>query len=92
MGRITRRDFINGTLVAAGASMFPRGSKTSADLARFDPPYYPPSLTGLRGSHPGANSHAHDRALAKRSDWGPTTELSESYDLLVVGGGILRNA
>ena len=68
--------------------MFPRGSKAPADLDRFDPPHYPPSLTGLRGSHPGSNSHAHDRALAKRSDWGPTTELSESYDLLVVGGGI----
>ena len=68
--------------------MFPRGCKTPADLDRFDPPHYPPSLTGLRGSHPGSNSHAHDRALAKRSDWGPSTELSESYDLLVVGGGI----
>ena len=68
--------------------MFPRGSKAPADLDRFDPPHYPPSLTGLRGSHPGSNSHAHDRALAKRSDWGSTTELSESYDLLVVGGGI----
>ena len=88
MGRITRRNFINGTLMAAGASVFSRRSRTIDDLDGFDPPYYPPLLTGLRGSHPGANTHAHDRALARRSDWGPTTELSESYDLVVVGGGI----
>lgn len=87
-GRITRREFINGTLVVAGASVLASGCTKSADPEADVDPYYPPSLTGLRGSHPGSNTHAHERALARRSDWGPTRHLSEGYDLLVVGGGI----
>jgi len=85
---ITRRDFINGTLVVAGASILPIGCTSEAVLDSLDPLYYPPALTGLRGSHPGSNTHAHDRAWTKKSDWGPTTELKETYDLVVVGGGI----
>ena len=55
---------------------------------KLNPLYYPPSLTGLRGSHPGSHTHAHERAWTKKSEWGPTTKLKESYDLVVVGGGI----
>ena len=54
MNTITRRDFINGTLLAAGASMLPFGCTSEAVLATLDPLYYPPALTGLRGSHPGS--------------------------------------
>ena len=82
-----RRDFINGTLMVAGASILP-GCTHNSVSDKIDPLYYPPSLTGLRGSHPGSNIHAHDRAWTKKSDWGPTTKLEESYDLVVVGGGI----
>jgi spermidine dehydrogenase len=57
-------------------------------MATLSPSYYPPALTGLRGSHPGSNDNAHSRAWAGRSDWGPTTKLAETYDLVVVGGGI----
>ena len=71
-----------------GASMLPFGCIDDALLDRLDPLYYPPALTGLRGSHPGANTHAHNRAWNKKSDWGLTTELNEAYDLVVVGGGI----
>jgi spermidine dehydrogenase len=88
MNKITRRDFINGTLMAAGASMFPFGCTSESDLDKLDSLYYPPALTGLRGSHPGSNTHAHSRAWNKKSDWGPTTDLKEEYDLVVVGGGI----
>jgi spermidine dehydrogenase len=88
MSKITRRDFINGTLMAAGASMLPFGATCQAVLAALDPLYYPPALTGLRGDHQGSYTHAHSRALAKKSYWGPTTELKEEYDLIVVGGGI----
>ena len=88
MSEITRRDFINGTLMAAGASMLPIGCTSEAVLDKLDPLYYPPSLTGLRGSHPGSNTHAHSRAWDKKSDWGPMTNLKEEYDLIVVGGGI----
>jgi len=86
MSEITRRDFINGTLMAAGSSMLPIDS--TAAMAALNPSYYPPARTGLRGSHPGSNDVAHSRAWAGRSDWGPTTKLPETYDLVVVGGGL----
>ena len=88
MSKITRRDFINGTLMVAGASMLPLGATSQAVLDTLDPSHYPPALTGLRGDHVGSYTHAHSRALAKKSYWGPTTELKEEYDLIVVGGGI----
>ena len=88
MSKIARRDFINGTLMVAGASMLPFKSSSQAVMAALNPEYYPPALTGLRGSHPGSNEHAHSQALTKQTDWGPTTDLKEEYDLVVVGGGL----
>jgi len=88
MSKITRRDFINGTLVAAGTSMLAAGTSNQAVMAALDPSYYPPARHGLRGSHPGSNDHAHSRAWNQRSNWGRNTELDETYDLVVVGGGI----
>jgi len=88
LSKIARRDFINGTLMAAGASMLPFTSSSQAVLAALKPEYYPPAFTGLRGSHPGSNEHAHKRALSKQIDWGTTTDLKEEYDLVVVGGGL----
>ena len=44
MSKITRRDFINGALMVAGASMFPFGSTIEAVLDKLDPLYYPPAL------------------------------------------------
>ena len=64
------------------------GTKGEQVLAALEPSYYPPARTGLRGSHPGSNDHAHRLAWGRSSDWGPTTELKEEYDLVVVGGGI----
>ena len=88
MSKITRRDFINGTLAGLGASLLPGLAFNQSAMAALAPSYYPPELTGLRGSHPGSNDHAHARAWAQRSDWGHTTVLKESYDLVVVGGGL----
>ena len=88
MSKIARRDFINGTLMVAGASMLPFKSTSQAVMAALKPEYYPPALTGLRGSHPGSNEHAHSQAWTKQTDWGPTTDLKEEYDLVVVGGGL----
>ncbi len=87
--KITRRDFLNGMQVVIGSSLLGAYSKPTDPMRfAFGDEYYPPALTGLRGNHPGSNDHAHSRAWAGRSDWGPTTKLSETYDLVVVGGGL----
>jgi len=86
--KITRRDFVNGTLMTAGSAMLPLQASAEAAMAALSPDYYPPARTGLRGSHPGSNDVAHARAWDGKSDWGPTTKLSETYDLVVVGGGL----
>jgi spermidine dehydrogenase len=88
LSKIARRDFINGTLMVAGTSMLPFKSTSQAVMAALEPLYYPPALTGLRGSHPGSNEQAHARAWVKQTDWGSTSDLGEEYDLVVVGGGI----
>jgi len=68
--------------------MLPTEAFGQSAMAALSPSYYPPARTGLRGSHPGSYEHAHERAWNGRSDWGPTTKLSETYDLVVVGGGL----
>ncbi|MYE85689.1 MAG: NAD(P)-binding protein [Gammaproteobacteria bacterium] len=91
---ITRRDFLNGAAIAlaAGATLSPR--ELLALEAGAAPPrspigkdYYPPTLTGMRGSHDGSFEVAH--ALAWRGE-APTDYalLDERYDLVVVGAGL----
>ena len=88
--KITRRDFINGVAVTAGAAMMPwqlLGADT-ADRTK-SPGYYPPALSGMRGSHPGSFDAAH--ALRDGTFWdsaGKPENTGETYDLVVVGGGI----
>ena len=61
---ITRRDFIDGIAVSAAlaassrvvAAVDPEGAGTAP---QDSPDYYPPSLTGMRGSHPGSFEAAH---------------------------------
>lgn len=93
MGRgITRRDFLNGVALTAGAAMFPSDLLAAADMqagSEQSSGYYPPALTGLRGSHPGSFDAAH--SLRDGTFWeqaGTPVDTGESYDLVVVGGGI----
>ena len=95
MGRsITRRDFLNGVSIAVGASLVP-GHSTWLEAfgvpepvfdPEKDPGYYPPAKTGLRGSHDGSWEVAH--ALRDGKAWPDVVSDNESYDLIVVGGGI----
>ena len=83
---ISRRDFIHDTGLAALGLSLPLGVVASGDPGSAGQ-YYPPTLTGLRGSHPGAFETAHELALEGRS-FTATRDLDEEYDLVVVGAGI----
>jgi len=90
---IPRRDFLQGALVGAatvlGGSLL-RGYAAAAvpglAAAQDQPGYYPPTLTGLRGSHPGSFESAH--ALRDGQSFDAGIDTGESYDLIVVGAGI----
>ena len=70
---ITRRDFINGTSLAIGSSLISPALKASAvtkslSSAQNMPGYYPPTLAGMRGSHPGSFELGHLIRDGKRWD------------------------
>src|ERR1700678_4202642 len=85
---ITRRDFLNGVAVTAGAAIMPWQLFADGDPEK-SPNYYPPALTGMRGSHPGSFDAGH--SLRDGTFWdsaGTPQDTGESFDLIVVGGGI----
>jgi spermidine dehydrogenase len=88
--RITRRDFMNGAAMAIAAAITPPSLLAQAAPEPQDRPGYdPPAAHGLRGSHPGAFEVAH--SLRDGTFWanaGAPQSTGESYDLIVVGGGI----
>lgn len=88
---ITRRDFVQGIAVSALVAPILQGcgpdTGVSVAAAQDYPGYYPPSLTGLRGSHPGSFEAAHALRDGNRIPSLPTA-TREHYDLVVVGGGI----
>ncbi len=97
---ITRRDFFNGASVAIGGTLFSKATAAggtppaaaaerrsqAAALPQSSPDYYPPGLTGLRGSHEGSYEVAHEMRTGKT--WDRPEETGELYDLIVVGGGL----
>jgi spermidine dehydrogenase len=93
---ITRRDFLNGVAVGVGGAIagtwmsgFAWAEEASASSAQDVPGYYPPTRTGMRGSHPGAFETAHTvRDGNFREKAGKPVESGEMYDLVIVGGGI----
>jgi len=103
MGRpISRRDFLNGAAVGLGGVLASQSVLAALAPAEFAmqndgppfapekaPDYYPPALTGMRGNHDGTFTYAH--RLRDGETWdadGGAQSTSETYDLVVVGGGI----
>jgi spermidine dehydrogenase len=90
---ITRRDFLNGVAVGTGG-LLAADPLLAALLAEETAPekapgYYPPALTGMRGNHDGTFTYAHQLRDGKRWDsTGAVASTGETYDLVVVGGGI----
>lgn len=91
--RIPRRDFLQGTLIASATALcgpllqaYAHGNEPTATAAQDLPGYYPPQLTGMRGSHPGSFESAH--ALRDGAAPARAADTGEFYDLVVVGAGI----
>ncbi len=87
---ISRRDFMNGVAlgVTAGTILSPleAAAQFCAGISKED--YYPPKLTGLRGSHAGSFEVAHGVAYEGRTWKRPAAQTDDTYDLIVVGGGV----
>jgi spermidine dehydrogenase len=99
---ISRRDFLNGAAIGIGgvlashralAALAPAEFALPANSEPFAPEkaadYYPPGLTGMRGNHDGTYTYAH--RLRDGEPWdagGGPRSTGETYDLVVVGGGI----
>ena len=85
---ITRRDFLNGASVAVGgvgaigAASMPSGGVDATEAGSthqgpgpFGDEYYPPKLTGMRGSHEGSYEVAHEMRYGKT--WDEAEEIGE---------------
>jgi len=87
--QISRRDFIHGTSLAALGLMLPAGCTPAnndgiVSNSNFG---YPPTRTGMRGSHQGSFETAH--ALAREGvRFDHAADLAEEYDAVIVGAGI----
>lgn len=92
MGRpISRRDFLNGVSVALTTSLVPPSAlgefrRLSMQESETGDGNYPPTRTGMRGSHPGSFEVAHE--LRDGKTWDSAEGGDGPYDLVVVGGGI----
>ncbi|MEZ5759078.1 MAG: FAD/NAD(P)-binding protein [Emcibacteraceae bacterium] len=91
---ITRRDFLNGTQIAIGATIMTPwivscgvepNAKSTDNGFTLSKDYYPPAKNGLRGSHDGSWETMHARVMGE--DW-QTDIIDDEYDLVIVGGGI----
>ena len=88
---ITRRDFLSGVALGVAAASIPpleaiaEGSAVSQSLGQD---YYPPTLRGMRGSHPGSFEVMHSMTWQGAKRWPvPTAQTDDTYDLVIVGGG-----
>ncbi|PYQ70134.1 MAG: FAD-dependent oxidoreductase [Acidobacteria bacterium] len=90
---ITRRDFLNGVAIGVGGAIAGRALPEISWLAATGitqdaPGYYPPALTGMRGSHDGSFEVSHALRDGRFRPTGQSVATGETYDLVVAGGGI----
>ena len=90
--KITRRDFCNGIAIGTGMSLLSPMDLFGQNEFTIQNPeqpfsYYPPTLTGMRGSHKGSFEVAHALAWAGEKP-AKYEKLDEEYDLVIVGAGI----
>src|SRR5260370_391587 len=95
---ITRRDFLNGVAIGVGGTLVGGSIATETLLAAAAldefapekaPDYYPPARMWMRGNHDGTFTFAHRLRDCQGPDsFGEPSNTGESYDLVVVGGGI----
>ena len=89
---ITRRDFLEGSLVFAGGVALSPGTIASGDrkTGMFSrPSSNPAAQQKLRGSHAGSFEIAHQQAWTGKKNWGPVVEKEpDIYDLIIVGAGL----
>ena len=87
--KITRRDFLNGVALTTGAGVLAPSNLWALESLEADAvnATYPPTLTGMRGSHAGSFEVAHALAWEGRKP-ARYDALEEHYDLVVVGAGM----
>src|SRR5215813_5624506 len=88
--QIARRDFLNGVAMGTGGAValsalpsFALGALAGPSAAQDRPGYYPPALTGLRGSHVGSFEAAHSERDGKfPAKSAKASDTKENYDLV----------
>jgi spermidine dehydrogenase len=84
---VTRRDFLNGVALGTGATLltpYQLFAQAPPDISSVN---YPPTMTGMRGNHPGSFEVSH--ALAwKGVKPAEHRKLNQHYDLVIVGAGV----
>lgn len=85
---ITRRDFLNGMAITIAAGLTPWQALRASPQALTQSLYYPPTLTGLRGNHPGSFEAAHLLGREGKHFDPKSAPIEDRFDLVVVGAGI----
>ena len=85
--KITRRDFLNGIAIGTGTGLLAPAELFAQTGSGESPMYYPPTLTGIRGNHPGSFEVMHALAWRGRKP-AEHRKLDEHYDMVIVGAGV----
>jgi spermidine dehydrogenase len=80
--KITRRDFLNGAALSVAATALAPYSSFAISTSVNGKEYYPPLLTGMRGSHKGSFEVAHALVMGgqRPEQYEP---LDDIYDLVI---------